>query len=152
MGSGFTCQFIHTSKEERTVLIWTDELRQLGFRQKSDRYWHCAGGYGLDDQSHLSVFLWTCHARLSQQVACFQICEFHVTFERAGHNLHFYYHELRDNEWTAGGHTSTREITTLGLETGILLTAADEIANQFVGAINGILLSNRARGQKNELG
>lgn len=128
-----------TIHKERTVLLWTNDLRLLGFRQKADRYWRCDKGYGLGSSAHISLFLWTTHLQLAHDLACYEIAEFHITFEVPRHNLHFYYHEVRSNEWTAAGHTSTLEIASLGLSADQLRQDADEIAQLLVGAFGGTM-------------
>jgi len=126
-------------KEERTVLLWTNDLKRLGFRHRTDRYWRCDRGYGLDASTHVSLFLWTTHAQLTARTACYEVAEFHVTFEVPGHNLHFYYHEARASEWVAAGHTSTAEVSRLGFDVTELRRIADAIAQRLVASLEGVL-------------
>lgn len=118
-------------------MIWTNELKRLGFRDRGNRYWRCDRGYGLNAGTHLSLYLWTEHARLSPLLACYEFAEFHVTFEVPRHNLHFYYHEFLPVVWQAGGHTSTVEIARLGLDVSVLRESADRIAGNVIAAFGG---------------
>jgi hypothetical protein len=38
--------------------LWESELRELGFKRKSERYWRCERRFDLPDHAHLSVFSW----------------------------------------------------------------------------------------------
>ena len=127
------------SPKRKAVILWSDDLKRLGFRPKGSRYWCCQRGYGLDSATHLSLFVCTTHVRVSADVACFDIAEFHVTFEVPGHNLHFYYHEGLPGHWTLGGHTSTAEIHRLGFDRVTLEQEANQIAAELIEAIGGVL-------------
>ena len=115
--------------------IWIWELKQMGFRQKSERYFQCARGFGLEQGQHLSLFLWTRNAK--KNATCFAVTEFHVTIQLGGDHLHFYYHELAQNVWRRGGHTSTIEIERLGYCAQTLRSHAEFVANQFIEQLNG---------------
>lgn len=122
------------------MILWTSDLRRLGFREKGHRYWQCDRGYGLPNDAHLSLFLWT-HARASPRHSCYEFAEFHVTFEVAGHNVHFYYHEVDENRWAAEGHTSRSECDLLGIDVDALRSIADAIAARVVERFSGVLES-----------
>lgn len=127
----------HSSEKERNVVwIWQEQLSALGFRQKSRRYWQCRHRYGLDGDDHISAFLW-CEDKLPgsprrSPIVCYEWCEFHVTLEVAGHNLHFYYHELHDGRWFSAGRTSHQEIERLGACPLELSALADQTAGELV--------------------
>jgi hypothetical protein len=124
------------------VWLWAIELHELGFRRKSDRYWQCERRYGLPAEAHLSVFAWGEHGVAADAGAAPRLVEvstFHVTFEIGRENIHFYYHELSDNEWEPAGHTSAAEIARLGRAARELRRAADEIAAALVAALGGTL-------------
>ena len=116
--------------------IWEFQLRELGFRRKNDVYWICERGCGLADGDHLSLFLWTREAQDSSPSA-FELTEFHVTFLIGSQNVHFYYHEIGDNLWEPGGHTSGMELEGLGCDPPGLIAEADEIARLFVKTLDG---------------
>lgn len=122
--------------EESEMWLWICELKQLGFKQKSKRYFQCKRGHGLEIDSHISMFLWTRNGK-GKNVTCYEVTEFHITIKRGGHNLHFYYHESAANEWQRGGHTSTNEIARLGYCAATLREHADLIARKFVANLNG---------------
>lgn len=121
------------------MLVWTDQLRHLGFRFKRGQYWRCDRHFGLIGGDHISVFVETHHEGDSSELFWFQFSEFHITFERGSHNLHFYYHEAHNNHWSPGGYTSLDEIRRLGLDLLELRQSADEIASQFVAALDGAI-------------
>lgn len=116
--------------------LWICELKQLGFKQKSNRYFQCTKGYGLENNGHISMFLWTRNGK-GKNATCFEVNEFHITLKGGGHNLHFYYHERSENVWQQGGHTSTNEIELLGFCAEALREQADSIAKEFVAKLNG---------------
>jgi hypothetical protein len=115
------------------------EITSLGFRRKGDRYWQCERRFGLAGWDHVSVFSWS-ERRLEGGRFLVELTEFHVTFYRGGEHLHFYYHELLDEQWQAAGHTSRNEIRRLGLEPEELRGAADTVAVALVEALGGVLL------------
>ena len=39
--------------------LWDIELRALGFRRKSERYWQCLRRFELPDAAYLSLFSWS---------------------------------------------------------------------------------------------
>ena len=39
--------------------LWESELRELGFRRRSERYWRCDQRFNLSGIGHLSVFSWS---------------------------------------------------------------------------------------------
>lgn len=120
--------------------LWDDELRGLGFRRKSERYWACERRFGLAEGDHLSVFSWgeqTIPGGNGPARHLVELTEFHVTLARSGENLHFYYHEHNDNEWVPGGHTSGGEIARLGLSPAGLRAEADGIASALASALGG---------------
>lgn len=119
------------------MLIWTDDLKRLGFRRKSEHHWRCDRGYGLDSESHISAFLWEVHDQAGESAECHEFAEFHVTIEVPGHNLHFYCHEVSCNEWAPAGHTSTAELACLGLDVDDLRELSDEISEGLVAVIGG---------------
>jgi hypothetical protein len=119
--------------------IWDFQLRQLGFRQKNDLYWRCERGFGLVEGDHLSVFLWTeeDHSGRAGAKRAFELTEFHVTFLIERDHVHFYYHEVQDNRWRPGGHTSSIQLRGLGIEPRDLRAEADEVAQELVRRLRG---------------
>jgi hypothetical protein len=115
------------------------EMRQLGFRRSGERCWRCECRHGLGGHDHLSVFPWS-ELALPAGALLVELTEFHVTFYRGGEHLHFYYHEMLDNEWLPAGYTSPNEIRRLGLDPADLRIAADGIALAVVAALGGVLL------------
>ena len=130
------------------VWIWSFELQRLGFQKKSRRYWQCKNRYGLEPDDYLSAFLWTEQKGNAGRPSLYELTEFHVTFQRAGHRLHFYYHETREWQWTAGGYTSARELRRLRCDPCALRDAADKIAEAFIAAAGGVLAPRRRRGRR----
>lgn len=124
---------------------WDSELRELGFRRRSERYWQCENRFGLTCDEHLSIFPWSEQNLPGTSVCLVEVDTFHVTFLIGFDHVHFYYHEVLDNDWSPGGHTSSCEIRRLGENPRDLRRRADEIAAQFVEALGGILYSRRAR-------
>jgi hypothetical protein len=121
---------------------WDSEMRQLGFRRRGERFWLCERRHGLTAPDHISVFCWSERA-LPAGAFLVEMTEFHVTFYRGGEQLHFYYHEVLDNHWQPGGHTSRGEIQRLGLDTEELRAAADVVAEALAEALGGLLLPRR---------
>ncbi len=116
--------------------IWDYHLREMGFRQRSDRYWRCDAGLGLGEGDHVSLYLWT-RQPLSPSQTLYQLTEFHVTFLLERDHAHFYYHEMHDNRWQPGGHTSSLQLRGLGFDPGELIAEADAIAEEFIARFNG---------------
>ncbi len=120
--------------------LWDSELRRLGFRRKSERYWQGERRFGLGASDHLSIFSWSEQAIPSASGPgrfLVELAEFHVTLLRGLENLHFYYHERHENEWLPEGHTSRTEIRRLGLDPAALRAEADARAEAFVEALGG---------------
>jgi hypothetical protein len=131
--------------------LWESELRELGFRRKSDRYWRCVRRFGLAEGEHLSLFSWseqTLPPSAASAVRYFvELTEFHVTFLVGTDHVHFYYHETLDNVWRPGGHTSARWIRRLGRSPRALKARADRIASQLIMKLGGLLTSSRDASQ-----
>jgi hypothetical protein len=148
--------FLHLRpKRSGGMWLWESELRERGFRRKSERYWQCQRRYGMPDAVHLSIFSWseqTLPGVAGQPHYLVELTEFHLTFVRAGEHLHFYYHEHGDNLWHPGGHTSLVEIQRLGLDLATLRDEADAIARTFVEALGGVLLERGARNEAPDAG
>lgn len=126
--------------------LWDQQLHELGFRRRSDRYWQCERRFGLPVWGHLSLFSWSEQAiPLGRQRWRFlvEVTEFHVTFLTPLDNLHFYYHERQPDEWTPGGHTSSGEIARLDLDPLELRARADAIATDVVAALGATLRPRR---------
>ena len=120
--------------------LWDTDLRRLGFRRKSERYWQCERRFGLSATDHVSLFSWSEQVIPGQAGAArflVEMTEFHVTLLRGLENLHFYYHEHHDNEWRPAGHTSRAEIRRLGLDPIVLRAEADSVAEELVRALGG---------------
>jgi len=122
------------------VWIWDEHLQRLGFRRRSDRYWQCQQRYGLSPIDHMSIFSWS-EQRIARSRFHVELTEFHVTLARKGEFLHWYYHEHELNAWQPGGHTSVAELERLGLDVTRLRGEADEIAAEFIAALDGVLLT-----------
>src|SRR4051794_26920582 len=103
--------------------LWQDELHRVGLRRRSDGYWKAERRFGLPANAYVSVF-----ARESRRPAAAgpgrrrgrragrlaaEVSAFHVTFVVGRDNVHFYYHESGDRDWSPGGHTTAREIRAL---------------------------------------
>ena len=127
--------------------LWNSELRQLGFRRLSERYWQCERRYGLPANAYLSLFS---HARERQFTAGagererVDACAFHVTFCLGVDRVHFYFHECDEGVWEPGGHTSAAEIRRYRQEPVELREVADRIAAEVVSAL-GMKLTPRER-------
>jgi hypothetical protein len=65
---------------------------------------------------------------------------FHVTFRVGVDHVHFYYHELDDQTWESGGHTSLLELDRLGLRRDQLREQADQIARELLSSFGVELL------------
>jgi hypothetical protein len=117
--------------------LWEAELRRLGFRRRSERYWRCDRRYGLGSDGHVSVFCWGELAAEGRLLA--ELTEFHVTFYFGLDHVHFYYHEHHDNEWHPAGHTSGPEIRRLGRDPEALRRRADAAASDLAAALGGRL-------------
>jgi hypothetical protein len=114
--------------------LWESELRALGFRRKSERYWQCERRFGLPVCGHLSVYCWSEHVVDGGRLLA-ELDTFHVTFLIGHDNIHFYYHERLENEWEPAGHTSSAEITRLGHDPRRLRLEADAVAARLVAAL-----------------
>jgi hypothetical protein len=123
--------------------LWECELRRLGFRRLSERYWQCERWYGLPQGAYLSVFS---HAEERQPTAGgagrerLDMCAFHVTFCLGVDRVHFYFHERAENVWEAGGHTSALEIRRYRREPAELRAVAEGVAAEFLAALGMTLL------------
>jgi hypothetical protein len=124
--------------------LWESELRERGFRRKSERYWQCKRRFGLGPDAYLSVFSWTEQALSGGRLAV-ELTEFHVTFCQESERLHFYYHERQENEWERGGHTSAAEVRRLGLDPRALRQAADAAAHEFIASLGGVCRPRQGR-------
>jgi hypothetical protein len=124
--------------------LWQDELQQLGFRRRSERYWRCDRRYGLGSEGHLSVFSWSEQTVGTDGALRFlvELTEFHVTFPIGRQHIHFYYHEYHEKEWQRGGHTSRRQIARLGCDPRELRSRADAIAGAVIEALGAVLRSS----------
>jgi len=122
--------------------LWESELRTLGFRRKSERYWQCVRRFELPDAAHLSLFSWSEQfipiGRSGGGRFLVELSEFHVTFRIRLEHIHFYYHEHSENVWASAGHTSSREIRRLDVEPAQLRAQADAIAAVFIAALGGV--------------
>jgi len=95
--------------------LWEVEWRAMGFRKVSRGLWLCERRFGLPEHSHISAFV-DAELRSPGGVGAVQLAAFHVTFEVRADNVHFYYHEVGDSEWEAGGYTSAGGLRRLGVE------------------------------------
>jgi hypothetical protein len=127
--------------------LWACELRQLGLRRLSARYWQCERRYGLPGDAYLSVFS---HARERHVTAGaveherVDLCAFHVTFCLGVDRVPFYFHEIAEGVWEPGGHTSATEIRRYLREPTELRAVADRVAFEFVSALGMRLLPRGA--------
>jgi hypothetical protein len=121
--------------------LYDAQMHSLGFRRRGERYWQCERRLGLSGGDHVSVFCWS-EQRLPTGGRLVELTEFHVTFYRAGEQLHFYYHQLDDDRWRHEGNTSHNEIRRLGLEPAELRAEADAIARELALALGGTLEAN----------
>ncbi len=125
--------------------LWECELRQLGLRRLSARYWQCERRHGLPDGAYLSVFS---HAQERQAARGAvgreraDVCAFHVTFCLGVDRVHFYYHELAEGVWEPGGHTSATEIRRYRRDPAESRATADQVASEFLSAL-GMKLTSR---------
>jgi hypothetical protein len=125
--------------------LWDCDLQRLGFRRRGDRYWQCERRHGLDEHDHISVFSWS-EQRLPDGRFLVELTEFHITFYRGGEQLHYYFHEMHDNQWQPAGYTSHNEIRRLGLEPVALRARADEIAVELIEALGGRVIPREGLG------
>jgi len=119
--------------------LWEPQLKRLGFRRCSSRYWQCGRGYGLPADAYLSAFL---HTAAGNGPRAYEFTGFHVTFCRNGHRLHFYFHEAAEFVWTTGGHTSRAELAALDLDSATLRDDAIRIAREFINQAGGSFSSS----------
>jgi hypothetical protein len=133
--------------------LWDIELRTLGFRRKSDRYWQCLRRFELPDAAYLSLFSWSeqCIPDGNGRYLV-ELSAFHVTFRIGLERIHFYYHERSENAWTAAGHTSSREIRRLGVEPAQLRAQADAVAAAFIAALGGAYHPRHSRNLRDGIG
>jgi hypothetical protein len=120
--------------------LWDWELHQVGFRCRSEGYWQCEVGHGLPDDCYLSLFVHhSGRARNGRGPGRrpLEVSAFHVTFLLGVDRIHFYYHEVAENAWEPGGHTSSGEILRHGVEPHALRDEADVIAARLVAALGG---------------
>lgn len=115
--------------------LWECELRRLGLRRLSERYWQCEGRYGLPGGAYLSVFP---HATAGRERL--DVCAFHVTFCLGVDRVHFYFHERAEEVWEPGGHTSAAEIRRYRREPAELRRVAEGVAAEFLAALGMRLL------------
>jgi len=133
------------------MLILDVELRRLGFRRRSRRYWQCERRYGLPEDAYISIFSTGKDGRLDR-VQCadarvLQLDAFHVMFLLDVDNVHFYYHQYADDAWEPGGNTSSAEIARHDVDPIGLREWADAIAAAFVRALDAHLW-NRSSGDR----
>ena len=120
--------------------LWEFELRTLGFRRLSERYWQCEGRFGLPECAHISVFPWVEQSLPGDRrklPVLVELDTFHVTFVTPAGRIHFYYHDRLQNDWQPGGHTRAREIRRQGYRAHRLCAEADAVASEFVAALTG---------------
>jgi hypothetical protein len=130
--------------EEEDMWLWECELRQLGFRRRSDGYWRCERRYGLPAEAYLSLFasgehhLTADRARSRRRIVEFSA--FHVTMPLVVDRIHFYYHERSETAWEPGGYTSSVEIARHGADPLQLRAEADRIAGRVLERMNRTVL------------
>ena len=111
-------------------------LQSQGFRRRSRKYWQIKPvSTDLKEDCHVSLFAdaeLNASGRPAGTAHYLDFAAFHVTFELGPDNVHFYYHELSESEWEAGGHTSSREIRRHGVDPRQLRQAADVIAERLL--------------------
>jgi hypothetical protein len=118
--------------------LWECELRRLGLRRLSPRYWQCERRYGLPAEAYLSLFSHAEERQTSTSRAGrerLDICAFHVTFCLGVDRVHFYFHEVAEGVWEPGGHTSAAEIRRYRREPAELRVIADGVAGKFLAAL-----------------
>jgi hypothetical protein len=101
------------NKRREVMWLWECELRQLGLRRLSERYWQCERRYGLPGAAYLSLFSHAQERQATKSAAGREqvdIAAFHVTYCLGVDRVHFYFHEVTDGVWEPGGHTSGAEI------------------------------------------
>src|SRR5262249_55508825 len=132
--------------------LWESELRELGFRRKSEGYWRCERRYGLADGEYVSVFSWGEQtlppAARGPARYVVELTEFHVTFLIGIGHVHFYYHEYgggggggaggRGAPAAAGGRRGR------GRAPAPRRAGADRIAWGLVGGLGGVWRPRRA--------
>lgn len=134
------------NKRREAMWLWEFQLRPLGLRRLSDRYWQCERCHGLPDDAYLSVFA---HAQERQTAGLaagcerVDVCAFHVTFCLGVDRVHFYYHERAEGVWEPGGHTSGTEIRRYRRDPAELRAVADRVASEFLSVL-GMALAPRA--------
>jgi hypothetical protein len=133
--------------EEEDMWLWEFELRQLGFRQRSDGYWRCEQRYGLPAEAYLSLFtsgqLDLCPEDMPARRRIVEFSAFHVTIPLGMDRIHFYYHEVSETAWGPGGHTSSVEIARHGADPVQLRHEADRIAGRLVKMLKTSVLPRR---------
>lgn len=92
--------------------LWSCELRQIGFRRRSRRYWQCERRFGLTGNSYISIFIHTVHSQNDRE--CLEISAFHVTFQVGIERVHFYYHEMANTHGSPAGTPRVRSFYDLG--------------------------------------
>ena len=126
--------------------LWESELNEIGFRHRSRGYWQCERGFGLPEQSYVSLFVGgkvqaTRAGRARQRPV--EVSSFHITFMFGADNLHFYYHEQAEGIWEPGGYTSAPEIRRYEIDPRQLCDMADKIAARLTTAWRGVLLARQ---------
>jgi hypothetical protein len=135
--------FISHKKRRGVMWLWDCELRHLGLRRLSPRYWQCERRYGLPIGAYLSAFAHAMERQTPTGSAGrerFDICAFHVTFCLGIDRVHFYFHEVTEGVWEPGGHTSSVEIRRYRREPSELRAVADRIAAEFLSVLEQKLL------------
>jgi hypothetical protein len=122
--------------------LWECELRRLGLRRLSARYWQCERRYGLPEDAYLSVFSHAEERQGGEGRERLDVCAFHVTFCLGVDRAHFYFHEAAEEVWEPGGHTSGTEIRRYRRDPAELRAVADRVAAEFLAAL-GLNLTPR---------
>jgi hypothetical protein len=122
--------------------LWENELRQAGFRRRSEHYWRCERGFDLPPGAYVSIFpggqLVPPGARGRHTLV--EVNAFHVTFPIGLDNLHFYYHEAGEGVCEPGGHTSAAEIRRYGIEPRHLREQADRVGAEVATALQCVFV------------
>jgi hypothetical protein len=116
--------------------IWLSELHRIGFRRRSSCYWQCERRYELPASNYLSIFVDSSEIDPAGRERI-DFASFHVTFRLGADRVHFYYHEVGDNVWEPGGHTSSHELRLHDVNPAAHRELADQIANRLVAAMGG---------------